>query len=178
MNDRKVKEYLRFKLNNWFKSFDDEILLDKVKNNVIVTGGSIVNEHFETTNPGIFACGNCLQVYDTADILAENAKRTGIAAAEYIKNQLVKNENIIQIKPENNIQYIIPQNIQTSGLHTFTLRVKKPCGPVHLLIKSNNQILKKKKLQWVNPANMLQIQANIPKKIITEKKHIEVEIAE
>lgn len=47
------------------------------------TGGPVVNEQFETTIPGIFACGNVLHVYDTVDHVVMDAKRVGDFAADY-----------------------------------------------------------------------------------------------
>ena len=43
----------------------------------------MVNEQFETTIPGIFACGNVLHVYDTVDRVVMDAKRVGDFAADY-----------------------------------------------------------------------------------------------
>ncbi|UCD13802.1 MAG: FAD-dependent oxidoreductase, partial [Thermoplasmatales archaeon] len=40
-----------------------------------VTGGPVVNQFFETSLSRVFACGNCLQVYDTVDVLAMDAKK-------------------------------------------------------------------------------------------------------
>ena len=39
-----------------------------------VTGGPIVDQHLETNLDGVFVCGNCLQVYDTVDMLSIDAK--------------------------------------------------------------------------------------------------------
>lgn len=47
-------------------------------------GGPVVNERFETTIPGIFACGNVLRVYDTVDHVVMDAVDVGRYSAEYI----------------------------------------------------------------------------------------------
>ncbi|MBU1940716.1 MAG: NAD(P)/FAD-dependent oxidoreductase [Candidatus Thermoplasmatota archaeon] len=141
-----------------------------------ITGGSIVNEHFETTMSGIFTCGNCLQVYDTVDLLAKNAKRAGIAAAHHVLEKPPENKQKICVRAGKNVQYVIPQTIQKPGLHTLTLRVKKPCGPVQLYLKTDKQIISKKKIRWVNPANMLEFQVRIPENLFKDNRSFEVNI--
>lgn len=47
------------------------------------SGGPVVNERFETTIPGIFACGNVLHVYDTVDHVVMDAVRVGRFSAKY-----------------------------------------------------------------------------------------------
>ncbi len=141
-----------------------------------ITGGAIVTENYETTKPGIFACGNCLQVYDTVDLLAKHAKETGKNAAEYIHNPSPKNKDTLPLKTGNNVHYIIPHHIQKPGTHTITLRAKQPCGPKKIYVKAKNQIIHQEKLRFINPANMIELQATIPQELFTNNQHIEVEI--
>jgi pyruvate/2-oxoglutarate dehydrogenase complex dihydrolipoamide dehydrogenase (E3) component len=49
-----------------------------------VTGGALVDDICQTQVPGIFACGNVLQVHDLVDYVSEEAERAGIGAAELI----------------------------------------------------------------------------------------------
>jgi NADPH-dependent 2,4-dienoyl-CoA reductase/sulfur reductase-like enzyme len=140
------------------------------------TGGAIVTETYETSQQGIFACGNCLQVYDTVDLLAKHAKETGKHAAEHILNPIPKTKHTIPLKPGKNIHYIIPQQIQKPGTHTLTLRAQQPCGPKKIYIKTKNQTIHEEKLRYVNPANMIEIQVTIPKELFTSNHHLEVEL--
>ena len=52
-----------------------------------VTQGPVVNEHLETTERGIFACGNVLHVHDLVDNVSKEAAKAGEFAAEYIHNK-------------------------------------------------------------------------------------------
>ena len=140
------------------------------------TGGAIVSENYQTSQPGIFACGNCLQVYDTVDLLAKHAKETGKNAAEHITNPSPQNKDTLLLKPGTNVHYIIPHHIQKPGTHTITLRAQQPCGPKKLYIKTENQIIHQEKLRFINPANIIELQANIPQEIFTNNQHLEVEI--
>jgi len=61
-----------------------------------VTGGPIVNQFFETSVQGVYACGNCLQVYDTVDTLSIGAKNAGKNAAR--KNIEIEKKRSSQIR--------------------------------------------------------------------------------
>ena len=51
-----------------------------------VTSGALVDEHCQTQIPGIFACGNVLQVHDLVDYVSEEAERAGLGAAQYVRS--------------------------------------------------------------------------------------------
>lgn len=51
------------------------------------TGGPVVNQQFETSIAGIFACGNVLHVYDTVDSVVAEAKMAGSYAGIYAKRK-------------------------------------------------------------------------------------------
>ena len=52
-----------------------------------VTGGALVDDICQTQIPGIFACGNVLQVHDLVDYVSEEATRAGANAAKYVVDQ-------------------------------------------------------------------------------------------
>ena len=64
------------------------------------TKGPIVNESYETSVPGIFACGNVLHVHDLVDYVSEEAAQAGRNAAKYVnKTQYHLSDNsVIEIK--------------------------------------------------------------------------------
>ncbi len=140
-----------------------------------VTGGPIINQSFETTIKGIFACGNCLQVYDTVDVLAKGAKQTGKNAATYVLNQK-KERKEISVRAGKGIRYIIPQLITISGLINFTFRVKKPKQSVVFRLKAAGKEIFHKKLRWVNPSNMVEIDVKISNDIIDSADCLEVSL--
>jgi NADPH-dependent 2,4-dienoyl-CoA reductase/sulfur reductase-like enzyme len=137
-----------------------------------LTKGPIVNQNFETTLSGIFACGNCLQVYDTVDLLSIHAKIAGKYSAIYameINNNSRKN-NII-VEPKNGIKYVIPQRINKSGLIEFSIKVKKPSELIKIYFKINDKMIHSKKIKYVNPANIINLNVEIPE---TTKNSINV----
>lgn len=140
-----------------------------------LTGGAVVNQNFETGIPGIFAVGNCLHVYDTVDALSHDAKIAGKYCAEKIFHCREERHESIRILPGNGIRYVVPQKIDRAGKITLSLRVKKPGENLNLIIKAGNEEIFNKKMPWVNPANMVRIEFDVPEKIFSHK-FIEVEL--
>ncbi|KYK23488.1 oxidoreductase [Thermoplasmatales archaeon SG8-52-4] len=135
-----------------------------------VTRGPIVNQYFETTVPGIFACGNCLQVYDTVDLLTIDAKKAGKYA---VKKMITQNNNII-VQTGKGVRYVLPQIIDNPGKIHFTLRVEKIMKTPVLHVFADKKEIFKKKLPWANPANMIDFKLDISNDIINTKDSIEV----
>ncbi|HEC88070.1 MAG TPA: FAD-dependent oxidoreductase [Thermoplasmata archaeon] len=140
-----------------------------------LTGGAVVNQDFETSIPNTFAVGNCLQVYDTVDILSIDAKIAG----RYVGEKLIYGEkerfNCIRIVPGNGVRYVVPQKIDRTGKVVITLRVKKPGENLTLVVKAKNKEIFNKRMLWVNPANMVRIEVNISEEIFSYES-IEVEL--
>ena len=135
-----------------------------------ITGGPIVDQYFQTSILGIFACGNCLQVYDTVDILAKDANLAG----KYASVKPIKKEKEIVIKPGKNIRYVVPQCVNKSGFIHFTMRAIKPNQSVNLRINADGKEILKKKQIWVNPANMIEVDLEITDKIFKSTSFLEV----
>jgi thioredoxin reductase len=147
------------------------------------TGGPMVTEQFETTVPGIFACGNSLQVYDTVDMLSIDAHQAGRHAAIHALQQQTSTSKKIKhqgitITPSKNVRSIVPQHISKAGTVRLTLRAQHSSRDAHVQVTAMSQILLKKKLPWVNPVNLLSIDVTIPTEVITEMKNLEVTISE
>jgi uncharacterized cupredoxin-like copper-binding protein len=139
-----------------------------------ITGGPVVDQTYETNIPGIYACGNCLQVYDKVDVLSKSAKLVGKNAVV----KLIKNKKSIFVKPGKNIRYVIPQIINKKGLINFTMRVNKPAQNVTLKIKADEKEIYKKKQRWVNPANMIELTLEITDEILKKGKTLVVNLHE
>lgn len=81
------------------------------------TNGPEVNESFETSIPGIFACGNVLHVHDLVDYVSEESGRAGKSAARYVRENQDKDAlNTITIRTGNGIRYTVPSTIRTQRL--------------------------------------------------------------
>jgi NADPH-dependent 2,4-dienoyl-CoA reductase/sulfur reductase-like enzyme len=151
-------------------SKDAGIIIDNL------TGGPIVNHNYETILPGIYACGNCLQVYDTVDLLSIHAKKVGrYSVLNMLKEKNTNtNQNKIIVKPSCGIKYIIPQEINDSGIINFSLRTEKPNNRGKISFKLNDEEIFTKELKYTNPANIIDIQVKIPE--IPENKYNFLEV--
>ena len=139
-----------------------------------VTGGPIVNQMLETTLDGVFACGNCLQVYDTVDMLSIDAKRAGEHAAEKASLQKRKQKSNIRIIPGGGVRYVVPQLVDKSGMIPLTFRVEKPKENTILRVLAGDEELLRKKMRWVNPANMVRIEVDISAETIASAETLKV----
>lgn len=122
------------------------------------TGGPIVNERLETSIPGIFACGNVLQVHDIVDNVTEEAHQAGLHAAEYVKKGKKKSEHIFHCWTGRNVRFIVPQKIDRETFHEmaeFHLRVREPEDHVIIQIRSGEHVVFSKKIRFARPGEMI-----------------------
>lgn len=138
-----------------------------------LTGGPIVDQFYETSIPGVFACGNCLQVYDTVDTLVVGAKHAGKYAAKRLKR---KKDSEIVVKPGEGVRYVVPQRINQGGIVHFTFRVTQPRESVFLSVVSNDKEIYSKKLRFVNPANMIDFEMNVGKALLRSGSSLGVSV--
>lgn len=90
------------------------------------TAGPQVDESFETSMEGIFACGNVLHVHDLVDYVSEEAGAAGKAAAAYIKGRRKKGE-AVSVQAEGGVRYTVPSVIHPKDCQediTIRFRVK------------------------------------------------------
>ena len=119
-----------------------------------VTGGALVDDICQTQIPGIFACGNVLQVHDLVDYVSEEAERAGIGAADLILNGTASPESL-STKPGNGVRYVIPQNVRKTGADvSLFLRVTQPFGKVKFTVTSGNEVLTVAKRLKAAPGEM------------------------
>lgn len=120
----------------------------------VKTKGPVVDSNYQTSTKGIFACGNSLHVHDLVDYVSEEGKLAGIKAAKYIKN-LLSEEEKIDLLPGNGLNYLLPSTFYVnSGEVILKFRVKKPYGKSQIIIKNDNEVIKKINKLYLLPAEM------------------------
>ncbi len=87
------------------------------------TSGAVVSDTFETSVPGVFACGNVLHVHDLVDHVSNESFRAGHAAAAYVRGQ-VGEESFIQVQDGKGARGTVPQKIH-----------KNPADPVEFMFR-------------------------------------------
>jgi pyruvate/2-oxoglutarate dehydrogenase complex dihydrolipoamide dehydrogenase (E3) component len=123
-----------------------------------VTGGPVVSSTMESSQNGIFACGNTVHIHDLVDFVSEEAALAGANAGRYLTGQLPPLDNV-RLVPGANVAYCVPQSISTDRTHTVYLRVRKPLDKCTIrLLSSAGAPIYEKKLRYVFPAEMVNLQ--------------------
>lgn len=121
------------------------------------TRGALVNQHLETSLPGVFSCGNGLHVHDLVDFVSEEGKLAGESAAKYLKGQLKATPNNLRTAASKGIGYVLPQIIDLGTLDrpvALKYRVSKPVNNVQVLVKIDGEIIKKQIKPFIIPSEM------------------------
>lgn len=63
----------------------------------------------ETSQKGVFACGNVLQVHDLVDFVTQESQIAGKGAARYIAGQ--ETSESVRLRGINGVRYTVPQHI-------------------------------------------------------------------
>jgi len=145
-----------------------------------VTSGAFVNNYFETSVDGVFACGNVLHVHDLVDFVSEESEQAGKSAVEYIFDQYHKEQQLLVV-PESGIRYTVPSSIDIpvkASTITLRFRVGSVFEGKYLSMYFDEERLSHKLKKIMTPGEMEQIV--IPKKFfedhpLVKKIHIKVE---
>jgi len=142
------------------------------------TNGPVVDQNYLTNLNGIFACGNCLQVYDTVDALAIDSKIAGENASKYIKNKdfIKKSEISLKVKPGDGVGCVVPQRINESTNVKLTFRTLKPMESVTLYVMSGDVEVFKKRLKFINPANAISVSFDVSDIVLKSRNNLVVNL--
>ena len=122
-----------------------------------ITNGALVDENCQTQVPGIFACGNVLQVHDLVDYVSEEAERAGLGAVKYV-NGCPKSTDAIETKPGYGVRYVLPQIISSKEEDaSLFLRVTQPFGKVKFSVMDGDKVLTVAKKLKAAPGEMEKI---------------------
>lgn len=130
------------------------------------TNGPLVDEDFETDQPGIFACGNVLHVHDLVDNVTLEAEQAGTAAAAYAQQQKAaaavretgsaENKATITIGPGENVGYTVPAKMTVPSKKEIRIlfRVRRPLEQAEVMIQAGTKIIYQGKTRVFKPSVM------------------------
>lgn len=124
-----------------------------------VTNGPVVDDSFQTETPGIFACGNVLQVHDVVDYATLEAEKAGAAAAKFVSEGTTP-EAKIPVVAGDGLRYVLPARISGIEAVDFTMRVVKPAGESFILFKSGDDLVRRIRQPALVPAEMVRVRLN------------------
>lgn len=121
-----------------------------------VTNGAVVDENRQTNRPGIFACGNVLQVHDLVDYVTAESQIAGEGAAAYIKNKPRGRNRYVSVKGKDGVRYVVPQNINENTDKDVKLyfRVADVFRNARIIVESDGKVLYNKKKPKLAPGEM------------------------
>lgn len=131
------------------------------------TNGAVVYENMETSIPGVFACGNVLQVHDLVDFVSGESGRAGTAAAQYVQSGGQPPSDVISVRNGAAVTYAVPQRIRREaagdGVQIF-FRVNRTFGKSAIAVKSGGQQIARFRRDHMAPGEMEHIQ--VPGKLL------------
>jgi NADPH-dependent 2,4-dienoyl-CoA reductase/sulfur reductase-like enzyme len=144
----------------------DVTLLDNLSSNKSnLTKSLIVNQNYESSIPGLFACGNVLHVHDLVDNVSMESMKAGSCALNYIVNQNnIKPRLEVDITTNKNIRYTVPQKIDFNNLNNdfdIMFRVTNKFKSGVFKVIQNGVIIKKVKAAHLVPAEMCKISMKV-----------------
>jgi thioredoxin reductase len=123
------------------------------------TKSTKINQAYETTVPGLFICGNSLQVHDLVDNVSKESSRAGTSAAEYLDG-LVGERQKIKIIPGQNILYVAPQYLDFGWSFKdliISFRSSKKIEKAFIKIYQGEKLVYQKRRTFIVPAEMEQV---------------------
>ncbi len=127
----------------------------------LVTSGPKVNESFQTSAEGVFACGNVLHVHDLVDFVSKEAESAGKHAAFYVKSQAEQgNAKDIPVAAEKGVRYTVPNTINSGRMEeklTLRFRVGDVYKNCYVSVYLNENRVYHKKKQILAPGEMEEV---------------------
>jgi NADPH-dependent 2,4-dienoyl-CoA reductase/sulfur reductase-like enzyme len=123
------------------------------------TRGPILDNHFMTSVPGIFACGNVAVVFDLVDYVSQSGEIAAKGAVAYMNGKLTGGEGAEYVRtvPAGNVNFIVPQKIVKGEECEVQLymRVKHPDKKAVLEVSEDGQVTQTARHAFVAPPEMI-----------------------
>jgi pyruvate/2-oxoglutarate dehydrogenase complex dihydrolipoamide dehydrogenase (E3) component len=135
--------------------------------------GAVVDEHHQTSIPGIFAAGNVLQVHDLVDFVSMEAESLADSAFRYLEYGSLT-ECPLAVETDGNVTHTIPQKISGTEDFKLSMRVRRPMKNCTIRLSQNGKTVLEKKMGKALPAEMIQIPVKAEK--LDRKGNLEVSV--
>lgn len=135
--------------------------------------GAVVDEHHQTSVPGIFAAGNVLQVHDLVDFVSMEAESLADSVARYLEEGGLEQCGLA-VKTDGNVTHTIPQKISGGEDFKLSLRVRRPVRNAIIRLSQGGEVILEKKMPKAIPAEMIQIPVKAGK--LNKEKDLEVSV--
>ena len=125
------------------------------------TNGAIVGEDMQTSESGVFACGNVLHVHDLVDYVSDESERAGKSAAKYVLSGCVNaNGEVTYVQNGLNVSYTVPQRIEIENIEKNVdvfFRVGKKIRYCDVRVESEGVLIAQFRREYLAPGEMQKI---------------------
>jgi len=125
-----------------------------------VTGGPDVRDDLETSEEGVFACGNVLHVHDLVDYVSQEATRAGQMAAQFVAGNTPSQGFDLQVFTSGGVRYTVPQYISPAQMEdslTVRFRVDMVYRDKKIAVYLGDRKIREQKKNIVKPGEMEQV---------------------
>lgn len=122
------------------------------------TNGAVVFENMETSENGIFACGNVVHVHDLVDFVTGESQRAGKAAADFVLGGEQSRDNCIELETNEFVNYTVPQKIRRGAEKAeIFFRVRRIFEKSSVTVTDGDTVIAKFKREHMAPGEMEKI---------------------
>lgn len=120
----------------------------------MITRGPKVDEMRMTSQPGVFACGNVLQVHDLVDFVTQESQIAGKGAAQFIDG--LRHGDVIKTRGQNGVRYTVPQSINLDEQEDVKIyfRVGNVYHDKRVVVTCGDKVLSNRKKIKLAPGEM------------------------
>ena len=139
------------------------------------TKGPKCDASLMTSVPGIFSCGNALHVNDLVDYVSESGETAGKYAATYAG----KTREGVDVKPNDKILYIVPQELDTLADNSQTVvyfRSKDVYDNCKFRITVDGKPVFEKKFSFLRPPEMEKVVVDFSSCGLTKDSVVNAEV--
>ena len=125
-----------------------------------LTQGAVVDDSLQTSQEGIFACGNVLHVHDLVDFVSAESLKAGKAAAEYVQGKK-REGHYVAVKDGNGVRGAVPQKLLIPEGEAQNVQLMfRPAGVyenAYLVVEDSKQQFVHQKKRIFTPGEMAEV---------------------
>ncbi len=143
------------------------------------TNGAAVYENNETSCPGVFACGNVLQVHDLVDYVTAESIRAGQAAARHVLGGVQPEGSVLPVEAGAGVSYVVPQRIRPAQVDKaveFFFRVRQNMGPSRILVTQDGETVARFQRDRMAPGEMEHVR--LPRQLLKGSQALQITVEE